>query len=212
MSVEPVQKENEKEVSRQLGGATVVFVHTVGILAELTNGEAHISRETADLEALKEQEDRYKLWGSNFNAQSGGLEKLLDGAGGMRETILPILCRIAEATVVIARQWNLAEALEAVFQQIEEIKKQTGDIRSSKPTLLEDDDDGGKLTIDDFGSSESEGSSNADESAVAAALRDIKFLNELLYNVGPALYDNAERMGSKRKDSSTEVNKGQVTM
>ena len=177
-SVKAVEKEKEKEeeVSRQPGGATVIFGRTVGILAE--------------------QKDRYKLWGGNFNAQSGGLEKLLDGAGRMRETVLPILCRIAEDTVVIARQSNLAEALEAVFQQIEEIKKQVGDMGTGKPALFEDDD---------FSSSESEGSRKADVSAVAEALKDIEFSNDLLYKLGPALYENAERMASRRRDSSTDV-------
>ncbi|CAF9911705.1 MAG: hypothetical protein HETSPECPRED_000422 [Heterodermia speciosa] len=204
------------------GIATIIFGHTIRIFAELTNDEEHISLEPAILEALNEQKDRYKLWGSNFNAQSGGLDKFLDGAGRMREALLPILCRIAEATVAIARQSNLPEALEAVFQQIEEIKKQAGDIGTGKPASFEDDDDDERmgrledlaqtLTIDDFSSSESEDSSNEDVSAVAEALKDIEFLNDLLYNLGPALYDNAERMASKQRDSSIDVNKGQVTM
>ncbi|KAL8796030.1 MAG: hypothetical protein Q9195_001606 [Heterodermia aff. obscurata] len=201
--------------------ATIIFGHTIRIFTELTSGEEHISLEPAILEALNEQKDRYKLWGSNFNAQNGGLDKFLDGASRMREALLPILCRIAEATVAIARRSNLPEALEAVFQQVEEIKEQVGNIGAGKPASFEDDDDerqGGleglahTLSIDDFSSSESEGSSQEEVSAVAEALKDIEFSNDLLYNLGPALYDNAERMASKQRDSSIDVNKDQVTM
>ena len=201
--------------------ATITYGHTIRIFAELTNGEEYISLEPAILEALHEQKDRYKLWGSNFNAQNGGLDKFLDGASRMRETLLPILCRMAEATVAMARQSNLPEALEAVYQQIEEIKKQVVTIGTGKPASFEDNDDerlgrlddlAQTLTIDDFSSSESEDSSHEEVSAVAEALKDIEFSNDLLYNLGPALYDNAERRATKLRDSSIDVNKYQVTM
>lgn len=201
--------------------ATIIFGHTLRIFTELTDGEQYTSLEPAIFEALSEQKDRYKLWGSNFNAQNGGLDKFLDGASRMRETLLPILCRMAEATVAMARQSNLPEALEAVFQQIEEIKKQVGNIGTRKSASFEGNDDErlGRLddlaqtfTLDDFSSSESEGSSHEEVSGVAEALKDIEFTNDLLYNLGPALYDNAERMATKQRDSSFDVNKDQVTM
>ena len=201
--------------------ATIIFGHTIRIFTELTNGETYVSLEPAILDALNEQKDRYKLWGSNFNAQNGGLDKFLDGASRMRETLLPILCRMAGATVAMARQSNLPEALEAVYQQTEEIKKQVGNIGPGKPASFEDDDDErlGRLddlaqtfTIDDFSSSESEGSSHEEVSVVAEALQDIEFSNDLLYNLGPALYDNAERTATKQRYSNMDVNKDQATM
>ena len=200
--------------------ATIIFRHTIRVFTELTDGEGCDSLEPAVLEAVNEQKDRYKLWGSNFNAQNGGLDKFLDGASRMRETLLPILCRMAEATVAMARLSNLPEALEAVFQQIEEIKKQVGNIGTSKSASFVDDDErlgrlddlAQTLTIDDFSSSESEGSGEEEVSGVAEALKDIEFSNDLLYNLGPALYDNAERMATKQRDSSIDVNKDQVTM
>ena len=200
--------------------ATIIFGHTIRIFTELTNGEEYISLEPSILEALTEQKDRYKLWGSNFNAQNGGLDKFLEGASRMRETLLPILCRMAEATIAVARQSNLPGELEAVFQQIEEIKQQVANIGTGKPASFEHNDDerlgrlddlAQTLTIDDFSSSESEGSSNEEVSEVAEALKDIEFSNDLLYNLGPALYDNAERMATKQRDSSIDVNKDQVT-
>ena len=187
--------------------ATNIFDHAVQLFTKLSKS-GEIFSEPDIHRRLIEQKDRYKLWGNDFDASEGGLDEHLVGTERMRDTLLPILCRMTEALITMARHIGLEGKLEAVFQQFEELKIQVQAVTAKHAPIEEDSDDEhpGRsmrslpaISLDDFSSSESEGSSYQEMSEIQESLINVEHANDLLFRLGPTLYDNAERLANKWK-------------
>lgn len=197
--------------------ATNLFMICIRIFNELTGIEDK-EFDPAMLQVLNHQKHRFKLWGANFDAREGGLDEHYEGADHLRETLFRVLRRMAEALVTMAHQTSLAEDLTDVFQQIEELKSQVSQV-IDKRAMDEDADERRifsrsaisfpRISLDDFSSTESEGSSQDEGSQLEEAAKDVEFSNDLLFQLGPALHDNAERAALKREMSGVHDERSQ---
>ena len=189
--------------------ATNLFMVSIRIFNEVTNIEGEKELDPAMFQEMNHQKHRFKLWGANFDAREGGLDEHYEGADHLKETLFRVLRRMAEALTTMAHHTSLAEELTDVFQEIEELKSQVSQVIDKRAT---DEDDERRtssrssvsfprITLDDFSSSESEGSSQDEDSHLEEAAKDVEFSNDLLFQLGPALHDNAERAALRRERS-----------
>ena len=191
--------------------ATNLFTCSVHIFNELTKQEMDFS--PALFKALNHEKHRYKLWCSDFDAGEGGLDDKLVGTYHVKETLLAVLRRMAEALVTLASQTSLAEELDDIYEQIETLKAQVSQI-IDKQTIFQDDTEHEtfpEISLDDLSSSGSEDSSQDDISKIDEALSNIELSNDLLCELGPALHDSAERAAAKRDRIEVSDDQNQQT-
>lgn len=193
--------------------ATNLFTSSIHLFNELTK-QGRMDFSPAVLNALNHQKYRYKLWCSDFDAGEGGLDDKLVGTNQVKETLLAVLRRMADALVTLASQISLAEEFDGICEQIEVLRAQVSQI-IDKQSLLQDDAEHETypdINIDDFSSSGSEGSSQEEISKIDEALSNIELSNDLLCELGPALHDSAERAAGKRDRNAESDNHNQQTM
>ena len=193
--------------------ATNLFTKSVHIFNELTKQERMYLSPTV-FNALNHQKHRYKLWCSDFDADQGGLDDKLVGSHHVKETLLAVLRRMAEALVTLATETSLAQELHNICEQIETLKAQVSQI-IDKQTIFQDDtkhETFPEINLDELSSSGSEDSSQEDISKIDEALSDIQLSNDLLGQLGPALHDSAERAAAKRDRNEASDNCNQQRM
>ena len=178
--------------------ATNLYECSLRILTELVdNGEEDL--EPTLLEGLFYQEQRLKLWGNNFDAREGGLDERLVGLDDMKEVLLPLLLRLADTLTDIGRLINICPDLEVVHLQIEDLRTQVSDVTDNSAA----EEDIGQITSghlhsagssDDSDLSGSDISSDEDSFKLEQSIEDLEMRVDLLYRLGPALYEPADRV------------------
>ena len=184
--------------------ATNLYMCSVKILHEfITNGEEAF--EPNVLEALDYQDQRLRLWGSNFNAKEGGLDERLIGADRMKGVLLPLLLRMAEILANMAYVIDLDKVPEDLCLLIKELRMQVLDMVDGAINEEETSQGSFGLTIsssptDESSSSGSDHSSFTEPSKLEELTEDLEFHIDLIYRLASTLYDNAENT-SKNPDN-----------
>ena len=193
--------------------ATNLFTKSVHIFNELTKQE-RMDLSSAVFNALNHQKHRYKLWCSDFDADEGGLDDKLVGTNHVKETLLVVLRRMAEALITLASQTSLADELDDICGQIETLNAQVSQV-IDKQTIFQDDTENEtfpEIYLDELSSSGSEDSNLEEVSKVDEAISNIELSNDLLGQLGPALHDSAERAAAKRDRNEASDNQNQQTI
>ena len=154
---------------------------------------------------LQTQAQKFKLWGSSFNAREGELDQTLVGADRLKNALLPILTGMGETLVTMAHRLNKAEELADTCSQFQLLKVQVADVTlQSSPN---DDDTFPQISLDELSSLES-GDSSMDEMAeFEELLCDTQSYIACLFGLGSVLEDSAEKAipsfdGSRRLEAS----------
>ena len=193
--------------------ATNLFTKSVHIFNELTKQE-RMDLSPAVFNALNHQKHRYKLWCSDFDADEGGLDDRLIGTNHVKETLLTVLRRMAEALVTLASQTILAEELDDICEQIETLNAQVSQV-IDKQTAFQGDTENEtfpEINLDELSSSGSEDSDLEEISKIDEAISNIELSNDLLGQLGPALHDSAERAAAKQDRNEAPDNHNQQTI
>lgn len=159
----------------------------------------HPSAETVFSQCLRTQLQRFRLWGSDFDAREGGLDKKIANSDRLKDVLLPVSGRMADFLVKIAHRCSQDTELEEVVSKVTLLNEEA--LKTNVQTLLgEEDGEMGGLDItsilDDVTSSGSEVSTITDLSEIDELLQDVKFSIDCLFELGSVLQDSAERIGS----------------
>lgn len=150
---------------------------------------------------LRNQAQKFKLWGVSFNAREGELDQKLIGADRLKNALLPLLSGMGETLVTLARRLNKADELADVCSQFQLFKVQVSEV--TKQSSPNDDDIFAQISLDELSSMES-GDSSVDEMAeLEDLLRDTQSYNACLFGLGSVLEDSAEKAVPGSDDSQS---------
>ncbi len=157
----------------------------------------HPSAETVISQCLRTQLQRFRLWGSDFDAREGGLDGKIANSDRLKDVLLPVLGRMADSLVKIAHRRSQDSELMDVIAKVELLNEEA--LRTNFQTFLgEEDGEMGGLDVasilDDVTSSGSEVSTINELSETDELLQDVKFSNDCLFELGSVLQDSAERI------------------
>lgn len=155
------------------------------------------SENPADIRAIRTQLQRYRLWGCDFDAREGGLDQKIARSERLKDALLPVLVRMAEALLEIAYRKCLATELEDIFYKIRALSDQCPRIGGGKDLQINDNDiDPFQLlsVLDEITSSGSETSIIHESDEVEELLGNIQSCNDCLFRLGSVLQDSAEEV------------------
>jgi len=153
------------------------------------------STEPAFLQHIRTQLQRFRLWGSDFDAQEGGLDERIVNSDRLKDVLLPILGRMADALVKIARRRSQDIELEEVILRVRLLNEQSMEANVQTAPGGEDvEPEGLQLTLilDDITSSGSEDSIIDEPREIDELLQDVGSSNDCLFKLGSVLQDSAE--------------------
>lgn len=148
---------------------------------------------------FRTQAQRFSLWGSNFDAQEGGLDERLIGAEDLNFLLLPILIKFGETLVSLAHHLNGEGDFTDLKSGLKSLVAQANDsVDAEKAAEAESSEVDGiplsMVTIDQLSSEDSDSSGPLELSEVEEFLEDIQSYNNCLYGLGRVLQDPAERL------------------
>ena len=172
--------------------ATDLYLCSLGILNGLLS-EKELDIPTDLSKNWVYQRQRLKLWGSDFDAAEGGLDERLKDAYCTKEVLLPLLLRLAEVLSSMARLTNMSDGLREHCKRVSELRAQVSEDLDG--FAIEDTGQEDLLVVSADGSCSSGSDvSGHEEVLVYQELTErLVFEIDLLYRVGPSLYENVER-------------------
>lgn len=171
----------------------------------------HPLAEPSFLQRIRTQFQRLRLWGGDFDAREGGLDERIVNCDRLKDVLLPVLGRMADALVEVARRLGRSNELEHVTSRVRLLNEEA--LGTKVQTDLDGEDtepDRLQITsiLDEITSSGSEVSTIDESREMDELVQDIKSSNDCLFELGSVLQDSAERIvpSSGNVDGSTAVN------
>lgn len=167
--------------------------------------------EPAVQQRIRTQLQRFRLWGSDFDAREGGLDDKIANSDRVKDVLLQELGRQANALINLAHRLKQDTELEGVVARFKILNDQY--LRTDHNIGAGEEDHEHDLlysasVLDEITSSGSEVSTIDESSEIDELLQDIRFCNDCLFGLGSVLQDSAESIvpDFERADKSTAVN------
>lgn len=162
----------------------------------------HPSAEPVLLQPIRTQLQRFRLWGSDFDAREGGLDGKIANSDRLKDVLLPVLGRLADALAKIAHRRSQDNELEEVISRVRLLNEEVlGNVRNGLDG--EDADPDGlqfASILDEITSSGSEVSTIDESREIDELLQDVKSSNDCLFELGSVLQDSAESIVPSSRD------------
>lgn len=159
---------------------------------------------------IRTQLQRFQLWGNDFDAREGGLDEKIVHSDRLKDALLPLLGRMADALVKIAHRRGQDMELEDLTVKVKMLNDQC--LTANGRRYAHGEEAEGDLfqiasILDEITSSGSEISSIDEAREIDELLKDVKSCNDCLFDIGSVLQDSAERIvpNSEKIHDSTAV-------
>ncbi len=143
---------------------------------------------------LQHQMYRFRLWGSNFDAQEGGLDDKIAGAERLKSSLLPLLTSMGKALMGLVSGLHQEKEFVDLCVRYQLLGVQVSEVMNKNTSAEGANSQGlyGSITIDQLSSSESDISSVSDQSEIDELLKDLDTYNTCLFGLGSILEHSAE--------------------